>query len=154
MLRPVSFSAHDLVPLHGYVIDVFCCFFFFFLLVDVITERLKVRQEAQEARRQVDDTKQEAETGSAKTVADGLASQLDPGEHKDAELQEEASSKGKSQFYTQGSLLILFSTSVLFRRANCTDVKFSCVQSDIFDIIVLKLYVGTVTVVSLPCLTC
>lgn len=137
--------------LHRYVIDVFCCFLW---LVDVITERLKVRRETQETKRQVDDVKQDAETGSARTVVDGLASQLDPGEHKDAELQEEASSKGNSQFYTQGSLLILFNTSVLFRRPNCTDVEFSRVQSDIFDIIVLKLPVGSVTVVPLPCLTC
>lgn len=88
--------------LHRYVIAVFC---HFLVLVDVVAERLKVRREAQEAKRPADDAKQDAETGSAKTVADGLSSQLDRSEHKDAEPKEEASSQGESQFYTQGSLL-------------------------------------------------
>lgn len=94
-------------------------------------EHLKVKRGAQDSKRQAGEAKQETETGSAKTVADGLTSQLDRGEHKDAEPKEEASSQGKSQFYIQCSLLILSYKPVLFRRANCTDVAFSHMQSDV-----------------------
>lgn len=61
-------------------------------------ERMKVRQEAQEAkRRAAGEAKQEVETGSVKTADTAeLTSQLDSREHKDPEPKEDASSKGKS----------------------------------------------------------
>lgn len=74
------------------------------LFVDVIMQHMKVLQEAQEAKRQVGDTKQEAETGSVKTAESELTSQLDSGEHKDTEPKEDASSQGKCELYIQNSL--------------------------------------------------
>lgn len=71
----------------------------------MIIERLKVRQEAQEAKRREEEVKQEAETGSAKTAVDALASQLDSGEDKDTEPKEDASPQGKSPLDIRYSLL-------------------------------------------------
>lgn len=65
--------------------------------VDVVTERLKVRREAQESKRQVEDVKQEAECGSVNT-AEGAAevtSPLDNGEHRDGQPMDGAGSHGK-----------------------------------------------------------
>lgn len=60
---------------------------------DVVTERLKVRREAEEAKQRATEAKQEAETGSVKTAEGELTSQLDNGEHKDAEPKEDTSSQ-------------------------------------------------------------
>lgn len=74
------------------------------MFVDVILERMKVLREAQEAKGQVGETNQEAETGSVKTAEDELTSQLDNGEHKDTEPKEDASSQGEPELYIQYSL--------------------------------------------------
>lgn len=66
----------------------------FFLVVDVITEHLKVRREAQDAKRQAEEAKKEAEMGPVKTAEDTAesSSQLDDAEHK-----EDAGSQGKGE---------------------------------------------------------
>ncbi|KAK5856778.1 hypothetical protein PBY51_008349 [Eleginops maclovinus] len=60
---------------------------------DVITERLKIRQEAQEAKTRAEEAKQEAERGSSMTTEQtaDVSSQLDHREHKDSEAAEESS---------------------------------------------------------------
>lgn len=82
-----------------------------FLFVDVVTERLKVKRETEEAKQRTTEVKQEAETGSAKTAEGELTSQLDGGEHKDAEPKEDASSQGRT-LYPVFSLLSLLSSVV------------------------------------------
>lgn len=77
------------------------------MFADVIVERLKVRQEAQETTRRAEEAEQEAETGSTKIAVDALTSQLDSGEDKDTEPKEDASPHGKSQLYIQYSLLYM-----------------------------------------------
>lgn len=91
------------MTLHGNVMAAFFLLYIRFLLfVDVVTERLKVRREAQEAKRRA--AKQEAETGSVKTMEDTaeITSQLDNGEH--AEAKEDARSQGKSELNIQYSV--------------------------------------------------
>lgn len=67
------------------------------LFVELMMEHLKVRREAQETKRQPEEAKQEAETGSGKTTEDTteLTPQPDSREHKDGEHKEDVSSPGK-----------------------------------------------------------
>ena len=69
------------------------------MFVDVILERVKVRRERQDAKRRVEESKQEAEPGSVRTAEDiaRFTSQLDNGQHKDTEAKEDTSSQGKSE---------------------------------------------------------
>lgn len=57
---------------------------------------MKVRRERQEAKRLAEEMKQEAETGSVKTVEDsaGLAPQVDNGQNKVTEAKEDATPQG------------------------------------------------------------
>lgn len=68
------------------------------MFVDVVTERLKVRQEMLEAKRQTEEAKQEAGSVSVSPAEDNaeLASQQD--KTKDVEPVEDAGSQGKRSF--------------------------------------------------------
>lgn len=67
------------------------------MFADVIMERMKVRQEAQEAKSRVGEEKQEA-VKTAEDTAEFTA-QLDNGDHKDTESK--ASSQGKGELNAQ-----------------------------------------------------
>lgn len=69
----------------------------FCLFAEVITERLKVRQEAP-------GLKQEAEMGSAKMAVDGLTLQADSVEQKDTQFKEDGGSQSKCQLNIQNIL--------------------------------------------------
>lgn len=63
----------------------------------MITERLKVRREAQEAKRQAEEAKQEAEVVPVTIAAVGVISQLGDRKLIDKDPVEDASSHGKSK---------------------------------------------------------
>lgn len=130
-----------------------CCLFIFkkrirfLLFADVIMERMKVRREAQEAKRRAGEERQEAETGSVKTAEDTaeFTPQLDSGDHKDTESKASSQAKGELNVqYFVNSLILSYTPFLLKcllsrRPSNTASVVFPFVQSEVLFLYCMEL---------------